>query len=333
MVDPLYILVGLIILALVFDYINGMHDSANAIATVVSTRVLSPRTALILSATLNFVGAFTSTAVAKTIGKGIVDPAMVTNGIVAAALIGAIFWNLLTWYYGIPSSSSHALIGGIIGAVLAQHGSDALKVAGILKILKALVISPICGFLGGMILMIAIMWIFHRSPAGKVNRWFKHLQLVSASFMALSHGSNDAQKVMGIVTMALVGAGYYTNQAFHVPIWVVLLCATAMAFGTAAGGWRIIKTMGVKMIRLQPVHGFAAETAAAITILTASHLGAPVSTTHVISGSIMGVGSAKRFTAVRWGTAGQMGVAWILTIPATAGVAFLFGLLFKLLSK
>lgn len=333
MVDPLYILVGLIILALVFDYINGMHDSANAIATVVSTRVLAPRTALILSAALNFVGAFTSTAVAKTIGKGIVDPALVTNGIVAAALIGAIFWNLLTWYYGIPSSSSHALIGGIIGAVLVEHGFAELNSAGILKIVKALIIAPIAGFVGGMILMIAIMWIFHRSPAGKVNRWFKHLQLVSASFMALSHGSNDAQKVMGIITMALVGAGYYANQAFHIPTWVVLICATAMALGTAAGGWRIIKTMGVKMIRLQPVHGFAAETAAAVTILTASHMGAPVSTTHVISGSIMGVGSAKRFTAVRWGTAGQMGVAWVLTIPATAGVAYLFGLFFKLLSN
>lgn len=330
MVDSsLYILIGLIVLALAFDYINGMHDSANAIATVVSTRVLSPKVALLLSAALNFVGAFTSTAVAKTIGKGIVDPALVTNAIVASALIGAIFWNLLTWYYGIPSSSSHALIGGIIGAVIAQHGNDALNLKGILKIVKSLVISPVAGFVGGMILMIAIMWIFHKSPAGKVNRWFKHLQLVSASFMALSHGSNDAQKVMGIITMALVGAGYYTNQAFHVPMWVVLICATAMALGTAAGGWRIIKTMGVKMIRLQPVHGFAAETAAAVTILTASHLGAPVSTTHVISSSIMGVGSAKRATAVRWGTAGQMGVAWILTIPATAGVAFVCGLIFK----
>ncbi|HLP43080.1 MAG TPA: inorganic phosphate transporter, partial [Fibrobacteria bacterium] len=298
------ILVGLIILALAFDYINGMHDSANAIATVVSTRVLSPRTAILIAATLNFVGAFLSTAVAKTIGKGIVDPALVNNSLVAAALIGAIFWNMLTWYYGIPSSSSHALIGGIVGAVLAQYGYDDLHMEGVVKIVKSLVISPICGFLGGLVLMIAIMWIFHRSPAGKVNRWFKHMQMVSASFMALSHGSNDAQKVMGIITMALVGAGYYAGQDFHIPVWVVACCATAMAMGTAAGGWRIIKTMGVRMIRLQPVHGFAAETAAAITILTASHLGAPVSTTHCISSSIMGVGSAKRLTAVRWGTAG-----------------------------
>jgi PiT family inorganic phosphate transporter len=325
-----YVLVGLIILALAFDYINGMHDSANAIATVVSTRVLSPRTAIMVAAALNFLGAFLSTAVAKTIGKGIVDPALVTNSIVAAALIGAIFWNMLTWYYGIPSSSSHALIGGIVGAVLAQHGVSELNFGGIFKIVKALIISPIGGFAGGLLIMIAIMWIFHKSPAGKVNRWFKHLQIVSASFMALSHGSNDAQKVMGIITMALVGAGYYVNQDFHVPLWVVIACASAMAAGTAAGGWRIIKTMGVKMIRLQPVHGFAAETAAAVTILTASHLGAPVSTTHVISSSIMGVGSAKRLTAVRWGTAGSMAVAWVLTIPASAGVAYITGLILNL---
>lgn len=330
MVDTFYVLVGIIILALAFDYINGMHDSANAIATVVSTRVLSPRNAIMLAAVLNFVGAFTSTAVAKTIGKGIVDPALVTNAIVGAALIGAITWNMITWYYGIPSSSSHALIGGIVGAVLSQYGLSDLHSEGIVKILKSLVVSPLCGFFGGLAIMIAIMWIFHRSPAGKVNRWFKHLQIVSASFMALSHGSNDAQKVMGIITMALVGAGYYANQEFHVPMWVVLACATAMAMGTAAGGWRIIKTMGVKMIRLQPVHGFAAETAASITILTASHMGAPVSTTHVISSSIMGVGSAKRLSAVRWGTAGQMMIAWILTIPASAGVAWLTGLVFKL---
>jgi inorganic phosphate transporter, PiT family len=330
MVDPLYVLVGIIVLALAFDYINGMHDSANAIATVVSTRVLSPRTAIMLAAALNFVGAFTSTAVAKTIGKGIVDPALVTNAIVGAALVGAISWNMVTWYYGIPSSSSHALIGGIIGAVMSRYGMSDLHSEGIVKILKSLIISPLCGFAGGLVIMILIMWIFHKSPAGKVNRWFKHLQIVSASFMALSHGSNDAQKVMGIITMALVGAGYYASKDFHVPVWVVLACATAMAFGTAAGGWRIIKTMGVKMIRLQPVHGFAAETAASITILTASHMGAPVSTTHVISSSIMGVGSAKRLSAVRWGTAGQMMIAWILTIPASAGVAWVAGMLFKL---
>lgn len=324
MAEATWVLVGVVVLALAFDYINGMHDSANAIATVVSTRVLSPRKAIILAGLLNFVGAFLSTAVAKTIGKGIVDPKLVTNGIVAAALIGAIVWNLLTWWYGIPSSSSHALIGGIIGSVIAYHGTSELNSEGILKIVKALVISPIAGIVIGFTLMIAIYWMFHRSPAGKVNWWFKHLQVVSASFMAVSHGSNDAQKVMGIITMALFGTGYIKD--FSVPRWVVFACATAMAVGTAAGGWRIIKTMGVKMIKLQPVNGFAAETTASMIILTSSHLGVPVSTTHVISGSIMGVGSAKRANAVRWEVAGQMAIAWVLTIPASALVAYLVAL-------
>jgi PiT family inorganic phosphate transporter len=329
--SSVWILGGLVVLALVFDYINGMHDSANAIATVVSTRVLSPRAAILLSAALNFGGAFLSTAVAKTIGKGIVDPSLVTNGMVTAALIGAIAWNLLTWYYGIPSSSSHALIGGIIGATIAGHGFSGLNSEGIWKILKSLVISPFAGFAGGTVLMILIMWIFHKSPAGKVNRWFKHMQLVSASFMAFSHGSNDAQKAMGIITMAMVGMGFITTKDFHVPTWVVLACAAAMALGTSAGGWRIIKTMGVRMLRLQPVHGFAAETAASIVILTATHFGAPVSTTHTISGSLMGVGSAKRASAVRWEIAGQMLVAWVLTIPASALVAYAIGMALKAL--
>ncbi len=324
MAEATWVLIGVVVLALAFDYINGMHDSANAIATVVSTRVLSPRKAIILAGVLNFVGAFLSTAVAKTIGKGIVDPKLVTNGIVIAALTGAIVWNLLTWWYGIPSSSSHALIGGLIGSVIAFHGTSELNAEGILKIVKALVISPIAGIVIGFLLMIAIYWMFHRSPAGKVNWWFKHLQVVSASFMAVSHGSNDAQKVMGIITMALFGTGYIKD--FSVPRWVVFACATAMAVGTAAGGWRIIKTMGVKMIKLQPVNGFAAETTASMIILTSSHLGVPVSTTHVISGSIMGVGSAKRANAVRWEVAGQMAVAWLLTIPATALVAYLVAL-------
>ncbi len=332
MAESLPILMGLIALALIFDYINGMHDSANAIATVVSTRVLSPRTALIMAAILNFGGAFLSTAVAKTIGKGIVDPHLVTNAIVASSLLAAILWNLLTWFYGIPSSSSHALIGGLIGAVVSRHGFHSLNGEGVWKIIKALLISPFVGFAGGLALMIAIMWMFHKSPAGKVNRWFKHLQLVSASFMAFSHGSNDAQKAMGVITMALVGMGFmHGGKDFHIPMWVVFLCASAMALGTAAGGWRIIKTMGVKMIRLQPVHGFAAETAAAITILTATSMGAPVSTTHVISSAIMGVGSAKRASAVRWEIAAQMGVAWVLTIPCAALLAFAIGWGFRLL--
>ncbi|MDB5105685.1 MAG: inorganic phosphate transporter [Fibrobacteres bacterium] len=321
--ESLPILLGLIALALVFDYINGMHDSANAIATVVSTRVLRPRTALILAAVLNFGGAFLSTAVAKTIGKGIVDPMLVTHSIVAASLLAAIAWNLLTWFYGIPSSSSHALIGGLIGSVVSTHGFSKLNGTGVWNIVKSLLLSPLIGFAGGAVIMIAIMWMFHKSPAGKVNRWFKHLQLVSASFMAFSHGSNDAQKAMGIITLALVSMGYmHGGKDFHVPTWVVFLCATAMALGTSAGGWRIIKTMGVKMIKLAPVHGFAAETAASITILTATHFGMPVSTTHVISSAIMGVGSAKRASAVRWEIAGQMGVAWVLTIPCTALLSF-----------
>jgi len=330
MAEATWVLVGVVILGLAFDYINGMHDSANAIATVVSTRVLSPRKAILLAAGLNFFGAFLSTSVAKTIGKGIVDPSVVTNSMVIAALLGAIFWNLLTWWYGIPSSSSHALIGGLIGSVIAYHGAAQLNGGGILKIVKALVISPLAGLVLGFILMIVIYWIFHRSPAGKVNWWFKHLQVVSASFMAVSHGSNDAQKVMGIITMALFGMG--AIEDFQVPRWVVVVCALAMAAGTAAGGWRIIKTMGVKMIKLQPVNGFAAETTASAIILTASHYGVPVSTTHVISGSIMGVGSAKRANAVRWEVAGQMAIAWVLTIPASAVAAYLAALLLQAFS-
>jgi len=324
MVDGLLIIVvAVVVIALVFDYINGMHDAANAIATVVSTRVLSPKQAILMAAVLNFGGAFLSTAVAKTIGKGIVDPTLVSNGIVIAALLGAIAWNMLTWFFGIPSSSSHALIGGVIGGAASYHGFGALNAEGLVKILKALVLSPIFGLIGGFILMILIMWMFRNARAGAVNKSFKVLQIGSAGFMAISHGSNDAQKIMGVIAMALFGAGYITD--FHIPFWVVFACAAAIAIGTATGGWRIIKTMGVKMIKLQPVNGFAAETAASVVILGATHMGVPVSTTHVISGSIMGVGSAKRFSAVRWGVAGNMMIAWVLTIPATAGVAWLMG--------
>lgn len=331
MVDGVWILAAVVLIAFVFDYINGMHDAANAIATVVSTRVLSPRQAILLAAALNFAGAFLSTAVAGTIGKDIVDPALVGHGIVVAALLGAIAWNMLTWFFGVPSSSSHALIGGVVGAAASYHGFGVLNFAGIAKILKALVISPIIGLAGGFILMVAIMWIFRNTRAGVVNRLFKYMQLLSASFMAISHGSNDAQKVMGVITMALFGAGYIHD--FHVPFWVVAGCATAMAIGTATGGWRIIKTLGVKMIKLQPVNGFAAETAASAVILGATHFGVPVSTTHVISGSIMGVGSAKRASAVRWGVAGNMLVAWFLTIPASALVSFGIGKLLLALHR
>ena len=328
MADGIWILLAVVLVALVFDYINGMHDAANAIATVVSTRVLSPRQAIIMAAILNFAGAFLSTAVAKTIGKGIVDPTMISNGIVMAALLGAIAWNLLTWYFGIPSSSSHALIGGVVGGVASYHGFGVLNADGLIKILKALILSPLFGLAGGFIIMVAIMWMFRGARAGLVNRSFKYLQLVSAAFMAVSHGSNDAQKIMGVIAMALFGAGYIHD--FHIPFWVVFACASAIAIGTATGGWRIIKTMGVKMIKLQPVNGFAAETAASAVILSATHFGVPVSTTHVITGSILGVGTAKRASAVRWGVAGNMLIAWVLTVPASALVAFGVGKLLLL---
>jgi PiT family inorganic phosphate transporter len=325
----LLILLAVVLIALAFDYINGMHDAANAIATVVSTRVLSPRQAILMAAALNFAGAFLSTAVANTVGKGIVNPALVTNAIVAASLLGAIAWNMLTWYFGIPSSSSHALIGGVIGGVASYHGFGVLNGEGLLKILKALIISPIFGLVGGFVIMVVILWLFRNARSGFVNHLFKVLQLVSAAFMAISHGSNDAQKIMGVIAMALFGMGYIHD--FHIPFWVVFSCASAMALGTATGGWRIIKTMGTKMIKLQPVNGFAAETAASIVILGATHFGTPVSTTHVISGSIMGVGTAKRASAVRWGVAGNMLFAWVLTIPASGLVAFAIGKAFKAL--
>lgn len=311
-----------ILFALVFDYINGMHDTANAIATVVSTRVLSPRNAILLAATLNFVGALWSVKVAMTIGKGIVDPSVINLTTVIAALVGAIVWNLVTWYYGIPSSSSHALVGGVIGAAIATVGTDELKVAGIVKVVKGLIFSPIIGGFIAFLIMLAILWAFRNVPPGKSNRWFKLLQMASASVMAFSHGMGDAQKSMGIIVMALLAGGMMDPNNVYVPIWVKLSCAGAMAMGTAAGGWRIIKTLGHKMIKLQPVHGFAAEAAASTVILTASSWGVPVSTTHSISGAIMGVGMTRRLNSVRWDVASQMVFAWVLTIPAAALIAY-----------
>ena len=307
-----------VILALGFDFINGFHDTANAIATSVSTRTLTPRQALTMSAVLNFVGALVSTKVASTIGKGIVDPTGITQHVVISALIGAIIWNLITWYFGIPSSSSHAIIGGLLGATIASSGGMALvNWQGFTqKIFIPLLVSPVLGFVVGFIVMIALMWMFRGFAPGKITNWFKHLQVVSAAFMSYSHGSNDAQKSMGIITMALVSAGILAE--FKVPMWVKLSCALAMALGTSIGGWRIIKTMGVKMISLQPIHGFAAETSAALIIETATHFGAPVSTTHVISSTIMGVGASKRLSAVRWGIARNIVWAWVLTIPISA---------------
>lgn len=317
------ILLGLvIILAVAFDFINGFHDTANSIATVVATRVLTPRQAILMAASLNFLGAFSGTAVATTVGKGIVDPSAVTQSVIIAALGSAIAWNLITWYFGIPSSSSHALIGGIVGGALALRGTEVLNRTGLEKIIGSLISSPLIGMAIGFVLMIGLLWLVFRQSPHMVNVHFRRLQLISSAFMSFSHGSNDAQKTMGIITMALFSYGLIPD--FHVPLWVMALAAAAMAAGTSVGGWRIIKTMGHKIIKLEPIHGFAAETAAATVIQLASHYGLPVSTTHVISGSIMGVGASKRLSAVRWGVAGNMFMAWVLTIPVTGAMAWLF---------
>jgi PiT family inorganic phosphate transporter len=329
------ILVLVVILALAFDYINGFHDTANAVATVVSTGVLPGRTAVILAGICNFVGAFVGVGVAKTIGGEIASPSSITQMVVAAALIGATAWNLLTWYFGIPSSSSHALIGGVVGAVwcyrvfageaAGQAIWDLLTSKGVLLTLKALLLSPVCGFVGGLVLMILLYWIANKLNPRTANRTFRVLQLGSASFMAFSHGSNDAQKTMGIITLALVAyaaqEGQPASNDIKIPFWVIIACATAMGLGTASGGWRIMKTMGQKIIKLQPINGFAAETAASIVILLATYLKAPVSTTHIISSSIMGVGASKRCSAVRWGVAQNMLIAWVLTLPISAVVS------------
>ncbi len=306
-------------LAVLFDYINGFHDTANAIATSVSTRALKPEHAILMSATANFVGALTGTAVAKTIASGLATTPDGASGqtIVAAALVGAIAWNLLTWRLGIPSSSSHALIGGLLGAVIVSVGAQAINVEGVRdKVLVPLVLSPVLGITIGFFLMVIILNVFRHANPRRLNDRFRRLQVLSAAYMAFSHGSNDAQKTMGIMTLALLAAGVIPNA--DIPIWVILLAATAISLGTAAGGWRIIRTMGQKVVKLDPVHGFAAETTAATIIFGASHFGMPVSTTHVISTAIMGVGASDRLSAVRWGVAGNIITAWILTIPASA---------------
>ncbi len=318
------LLILVLVLAVAFDYVNGFHDTANAIATSVSTRALRPSHAILMSATANFLGALTGTAVATTIAKGIATIPGGDDGqiVVCAALLGAIAWNLLTWRLGIPSSSSHALIGGLIGAAIAAVGVSSLNLQGIYdKVLFPLIASPVLGVVIGFALMVVLLNVFRRAHPKRINDRFRRLQLVSAAFMAFSHGSNDAQKTMGIVTLALVAAGIIPEPV--VPLWVILLAATAMSLGTAAGGWRIIRTMGQKVVKLDPVHGFAAETTAATIILGASHFGMPVSTTHVISSAIIGVGASDRFSAVRWGVAGNIVVAWVLTIPASAAVAWL----------
>lgn len=316
------ILLAILGLAVLFDYINGFHDTANAIATSVSTRALSPRVAIAMSALANFAGAFAGTAVAKTIGAGLITPQAEGGVVVAAALVGAIVWNLLTWRLGIPSSSSHALIGGLLGASAMAVGFGAWQMGGILgKVILPLVGSPIAGFAIGFALMVVIFNLFRRAHPKTMNDRFRRLQVLSAAYMAFSHGSNDAQKTMGVMTLALVSAGVLTE--FKVPIWVIILAASAISLGTAAGGWRIIRTMGTKVVKLDPVHGFAAETTAATIIFGASTLGMPVSTTHVISSAILGVGSSDRFNAVHWGVARRIGIAWVLTLPASGAVAAL----------
>jgi PiT family inorganic phosphate transporter len=323
-------LVVVIVVALIFDYINGFHDTANAIATVVSTGVLPLRTAVLMAAVMNFGGAFMGLKVADTIAK-MVDVTAVSQVMVAAGLIGAIAWNLFTWWFGIPSSSSHALLGGILGAAVTKAGTACIKEENLMKAMKGLFLSPLFGFVFGFFLMVLLTWTVRRMRPVVVNKAFRWLQMASAGFMAVSHGQADAQKTMGIITMALVAYGA-TSGWLHVgshpgpdgktvldpPTWVIVSCAVAMALGTAAGGVRIIKTMGTKIIELKPIHGFAAETGAALTIITAAQLGAPVSTTHVISSSIMGVGSSQRVSAVRWGMTTKILWAWVLTIPISA---------------
>ncbi len=315
-------LVAVIILAVLFDYINGFHDTANAIATSVATRALRPAYAIAMAAAFNFIGAFAGTAVAKTIGAGLVDDATTTQAVVMASLLGAIAWNLVTWRLGIPSSSSHALIGGLLGATVIAAGWGALNVQGIVtKVLFPLVTSPLIGFFGALLLIVALFWIFRKSARRPLAHRFRRLQVVSAGFMAFAHGSNDAQKTMGIITLALVTAGLIPGgDNVEIPWWVIVISATAISLGTAAGGWRIMRTMGHRVVELEPITGFAAETTAATVIYTAAHFGMPVSTTHVISSAIMGVGTSKGARGVRWGVARGILVAWIVTIPATAAV-------------
>ncbi len=314
------ILIAIVVLALVFDYTNGFHDSANAIATSVSTRALSPRVAVLMAAGFNLFGALVSTNVASTVGKGIVDTNLVTLPLVLSALVGAVVWNLTTWYFALPSSSSQALFGGLIGAMLAAVGISGVEWSGVVdKIILPMVLSPVIGFAAAYLLMTILIWVVRRRPLAPVNRTFRRLQPFSAAFMAYAHGGNDAQKTMGVITLALVSSGQI--DTFTIPLWVKLACAITMALGTYSGGWRIMHTLGSKVIKLDPIHGFAAETSAATVIQIATHFGFPVSTTHTITAAIMGVGATRRLKAVRWGVAGNIATAWILTLPAAALVA------------
>jgi PiT family inorganic phosphate transporter len=318
----LWVLVMLVALALIFDFMNGFHDAANAIATVVSTGVLKPQTAVAMAAVFNFIAIFVvGLKVAATVGKGTIDPAVVDQYVIFGALVGAIIWNLITWYYGIPSSSSHALIGGLVGAAVAKSGTGALIGSGLLKTVLFIVISPLVGFLLGSIIMVLVSWLFVRSTPRKVDTWFRRMQMASAAAYSLGHGGNDAQKTIGIIWMLLIVAGVSTKADAAPPMWVIISCYTAISFGTLFGGWRIVKTMGQKITKLKPVGGFCAETGGAITLFAATAMGIPVSTTHTITGAIVGVGSAQKMSAVRWGVAGNIVWAWIFTIPASAFMA------------
>jgi inorganic phosphate transporter, PiT family len=317
----IYTLAFLITLALLFDFMNGFHDAANSIATVVSTGVLKPQTAVAMAAFFNFVAILVfHLKVATTVGKGTIDPMVVDHYVVFGALIGAISWNLLTWYYGIPSSSSHALIGGLVGAAVAKAGTGSLISSGLIKTISFILLSPFLGFLFGSLLMILVSWLFVRSTPRRVDKWFRRMQLVSAAMYSLGHGGNDAQKTMGIIWMLLIAAGYSSAQE-SLPMWVIVSCYCMISMGTLFGGWRIVKTMGQKITKLKPVGGFCAETGGAATLFIATSLGIPVSTTHTITGAIVGVGSARKMSAVRWGVAGNIVWAWVFTIPASAFIA------------
>jgi len=316
-----HILAVLIVLALLFDFMNGFHDAANAIATVVSTGVLRPQTAVAMAAFFNLAAVFVfhQLHVAASVGKGTIEPAVVDQYVVFGALIGAIFWNLATWYYGIPSSSSHALIGGLVGAAVAKSGTGALVSAGLIKTIVFIVLSPLLGLVFGSLMMLVVSWLFFRSTPRKIDGWFRRLQLLSASMYSLGHGGNDAQKTIGIILMLLIAAGHAGADA--PPMWVIICCYCAISLGTLFGGWRIVRTMGQKITKLKPVGGFCAETGGAITLFIATALGVPVSTTHTITGAIVGVGASQKLSAVRWGVASNIVWAWIFTIPASAFVA------------
>lgn len=317
-------LVAVVAVALFFDFTNGFHDTANSIATSVSTRALAPRPAVLIAAVLNFLGAFLSIKVAATVATGIVDPDAITLSIVLAGLVGAITWNLVTWFFGLPSSSSHALIGGMAGSAIAASGWDVIQWDGIWnKVVKPSVLAPVLGFACALGLMLVIIWLIRRRSPARVNRVFRGAQIFSGSFVALTHGTNDAQKTMGIIALALIATGHLEADAFEVPLWVIVSAATAMGLGTYAGGWRIIKTMGTRIAKIDPPQGFAAQTSCAGILWATAHFGFPVSTTHTISGCVMGAGASRRFSAVRWGIAGNIVVAWMLTLPAAGTVGAL----------